>query len=86
MIVHWGRVNRGRVWHVLVDDGEQAMCDPKWVAVEVTEGQPPTGGFVCPRCKDAIDDLFNAVTAAIRAQRPHSGPVSDPQQVDTSTA
>jgi hypothetical protein len=75
MIVHWGRVNRGRVWHILVDDGVSAMCDPGRLAVEVTEGQPPLGGFVCPSCKGATDDLFKAVTEAIRRQRPHHDPV-----------
>jgi hypothetical protein len=69
MIVHWGRLNRGRRWHVLVDDGFSAMCDPGKLAVERNVSLPPEGGLACPRCAEEVRDLFNAMQAALRQQR-----------------
>jgi len=78
MIVHWGRVNRGRNWHVVVDEGQAALCDPGKLAVEVSISLPPIGGFVCPRCQDEVRDLANAVHAALGQQRPRVPEAEEP--------
>jgi hypothetical protein len=79
MLVEWGRLNRGVVWHLVrplvIGQPDAAMlstpfcADRPLVAVEVTMGQPPVGAIVCPRCHAASDALFEAVSEAIRNQR-----------------
>jgi hypothetical protein len=73
--VEWGRVNRGRVWHLVrpFAVGQEVFvpicASQPSLAVEVTRGQPPLGAIVCPRCQADVDDLYAAVTEAIRNQR-----------------
>lgn len=79
MNVEWGRLHRGRVWHVArplavgqpgSDGLSVPLCSERpTIVVEVTQGQPPVGALVCPRCQDDVDGLYAAITEALRNQR-----------------
>lgn len=71
MIIEFGRVHRGVVWHVVIPGSralsgkEVPLCFEAGSRVaEVNQNQPPRGGRVCPRCADAVQDMVAAVDRA----------------------
>jgi hypothetical protein len=63
VIIRWGRLDRGRVWHLL-DAAGATFCDDGTLAVEVNQGLPPEGGRPCPRCAHLAADLAGSAGAA----------------------
>lgn len=69
--IEWGRVNRGRVWHIMATadrgdvSGDELLCGEVEYVKEVTQGLPPMGGTPCARCLRKVDELTSAARCAL---------------------